>query len=85
LFLGAAFSTLLWAIGSIVGWNRLTVLIDREETREIGVTEAGYYYFDGNTSTRCTETDASGAFVFGPTQITCEFNQPGCVVSLSNL
>jgi hypothetical protein len=77
LFLGAAFSTLLWAIGCLVGWNRVEFLVDREEKREIGVTEAGYYFFDGNKSTRCTETNASGTFVFGPDQIVCEFNTPG--------
>jgi hypothetical protein len=52
-------------------------LADRERTRQIGVTEAGYYFFDGNKSTLCTEKNASGAFVFGPDKILCEFNQPG--------
>lgn len=77
MFIGAASATLLWAIGSIVGWQRVGYLADREQRREIGVTDAGYYFFNGESSTRCTKTNANGDFVFGASETLCEFNTPG--------
>lgn len=76
VFLGAALGTLIWAVGAISGWGVVDALADREELREIGVDESGYYYFDGSRSIRCTE-QRNGVFVFGPDDETCVFNTPG--------
>lgn len=77
VLLGGSLSSFLWAVGAFVGYGIVDQLAIREEKREIGVTEPGNYYFDGEKSIRCTETNFAGNSVFGENEELCFYNTPG--------
>jgi hypothetical protein len=75
LFIGASFSTLIWAIFSLVCRYIAIGADDSWRLRNEGRVYNSPYYWDGSSSVLCTNTNVHGAFRGGPDNEYCEKRQ----------